>query len=84
MSDSDPGRYDAEYPQLLHTNPELAKSIKANDLGKYARKLDTKTKAKVLRRKPAENDPDVMPWDGRLVPRANKRKANLAVLSDED
>lgn len=74
----------ADYYQLLHTNPELAKSIKANDLGKYAQTLNTKTKAKVLRSKPVENDPDAMPWDGRLASRSNKRKAELAVLSDDD
>jgi len=70
--------------QLLHSNPELAKSIKANDLGRYAGKLKPSTKAKALRVKPTDTDPDANPWDARIAARSTKRKANLAMLSDED
>jgi hypothetical protein len=63
---------------LLHTNPELAKSIKANDLGKYARSSKTRTKAT----KTPTADPDKMPWEGRIA-RPPKRTADLAVLSDD-
>jgi hypothetical protein len=72
--------------QLLHSNPELARTIKANDLGKYAGKLSTKTKAKALRSKPVVADPEANPWEApnRLASRSTKRKADLAMLSDDE
>jgi hypothetical protein len=64
----------------------LARTIKANDLGKYAGKLSTKTKAKALRSKPGVADPEANPWEApnRLASRSTKRKADLAMLSDDE
>jgi hypothetical protein len=71
----------------LQTNPEVAKTIKANDLGKFAHrelKPDRKGKGKGTRK---ESNPEHEPWKERLQVKAKMRVSNnekriLAELSD--
>lgn len=74
--------------QLLDTNPELAKSIRANDLGKYAGRVrGTSSKTKPARAtEAAVAAVEAEPWVDRLVAKKHQSITHhaLAVLSDED
>ncbi|WVR06533.1 hypothetical protein IAU60_003564 [Kwoniella sp. DSM 27419] len=70
--------------QILKTNPTLARTIKANDLGKLSRSV--KRRAKVI---DADDEHDVEPWQKRIKEKASIKAAGtqehkrvLAELSD--
>lgn len=65
--------------QLLRDNPEVARNIKANDLGKLSRTITKAEKHERAAKK--ETDPDDKPWKDRV--QAGKRGPKvLAELSE--
>ncbi|ORY30568.1 P-loop containing nucleoside triphosphate hydrolase protein [Naematelia encephala] len=73
--------------KLLRDNPDLARTMKANDLGKLAKttmnRTERPTQSKLKRK---ATDPDEEPWRERLLARSSRPagKRNLAELSDGD